>query len=148
MISQCFKSEILNRIPPGYFDNFLLKVNGKIGGQNSALDPEALRTLPFDTSRTMMVGIDVNHPGEAERVLSSVAAAVGSYDPAFSCYNAAIRVQRKERDEMLRQLDSMVGLYYKVSIQYYYYCIFLDGRTAEGIPQQEQMLSKECDCFP
>ena len=56
----------------------------------------------------MLVGVDVNHPGQTERVLSSVAAAVGSYDHTFSSYNCSIRVQRKERDEMLRQLDEMV----------------------------------------
>lgn len=57
----------------------------------------------------MMVGIDVNHPGETEQVLSSVAAAVGSYDSMFSLYNTSIRVQRKERDEMVMHLDDMIS---------------------------------------
>ena len=38
--------------PRGYFDNFLLKVNGKIGGQNAVLDPVLLKNLPFNMQRT------------------------------------------------------------------------------------------------
>lgn len=96
-------------MPPGYFETFLLKVNGKLGGQNSALDPQALRSLPFNCSETMLVGVDVSHPGESERVLSSVAAAVGSYDATFAKYSASLRVQRKECDEMVKQLDGMMS---------------------------------------
>src|SRR5699024_5948897 len=51
---------------------------------------------------------DVNHPSETEKVLSSVSAAVGSYDIEFSKYSASIRVQKKERDEMVKQLDEMI----------------------------------------
>ena len=54
--------------------------------------------------RTMVMGVDVNHPGATEKVFSSISAAVGSYDPMFSKYSAAIRVQKKERDEMVRQM--------------------------------------------
>ncbi|XP_017463247.1 PREDICTED: protein argonaute-2-like, partial [Rhagoletis zephyria] len=57
----------------------------------------------------MVIGVDVNHPGETERVMSSVAAAVGSYDQSFALYNASIRVQAKQRDETIKQLDLMVG---------------------------------------
>lgn len=93
----------------GYFDTFLLKVNGKIEGLNSALDPNAFKCLPFNPAKTMIVGIDVSHPGEADLVVSSVAVAVGSYDPLFSRYNSSIRVQRQEREEMVTRLGEMIS---------------------------------------
>lgn len=109
VISQCFKADHLGRIPRGYFDNLLLKINGKIGGQNNVLDVAAYRSLlPALSQLTMIVGIDVNHPGETEKMYSSVSAAVGSYDAQFSKYTASIRVQKKERDELVKQLDEMI----------------------------------------
>src|SRR5699024_7823404 len=60
-------------------------------------------------AQTMVVGVDVNHPGVTEKVLSSISAAVGSFDENMSCYSASIRVQRKERDEMVRQIGEMIG---------------------------------------
>ena len=109
IVTQCFKADNVSRPPNGYFDNLLLKVNGKAGGQNVSLEPKLLDGLPVNTRSTMVIGVDVNHPGETERVMSSVAAAVGSYDQAFALYNASIRVQAKQRDETIKQLDLMVG---------------------------------------
>jgi len=107
-VSQCFKSEYVVRPPNGYFENFLLKVNGKIGGLNAIVDPALIRELPFKMESTMLVGVDVNHPSETERVSSSLSAAVGSLDPQFSSYSASIRVQKKDRDEILKHLDEMI----------------------------------------
>ena len=122
IISQCFRAEKLERSPNGYFENLLLKVNGKIGGQNTALESSELLKLPFNPAETMLVGMDVNHPGSTERVLSSVAAAVGSYDKSFSQYNASITVQKKERDEMVISIDTMMtellNQYHKVNNVY------------------------------
>lgn len=108
IVSQCFKADYINEQPGGYFENLLLKVNGKIGGQNIVVNPQVLNELPFNYKRTMILGVDVNHPGATEKVLSSIAVAVGSYDPLFTYYSASIRIQKKERDEMIRQMDSMV----------------------------------------
>ena len=72
------------QLPGGYFDNFLLKVNGKMNGLNAVVDPSMVQSLPFNMERTMFVGIDVNHPAETERLASSVAVAVGSMDKQFS----------------------------------------------------------------
>lgn len=96
------------RMPGGYFDNFLLKVNGKIGGLNAVIDPMQLESLPFVMAKTMMIGLDVNHPSESERIASSISVAVGSLDPLYSKYTASIRVQKKERDEIVKDLDNMI----------------------------------------
>ena len=73
VVSQCFAVEKLLKLPGGYFDNFLLKVNGKYGGLNAVVDPNLVKQMPFNMERTMFVGIDVNHPAETERLASSVA---------------------------------------------------------------------------
>lgn len=134
-MTQCFDTEKLKRTPggktlnqsftllilipihlfAGYFDNFLLKVNGKLGGLNAVVDPSVIKMLPFNAARTMIVGVDVNHPAETERLVSSVAAAVGSLDPQFSSYAASIRIQKKERDEILKCLDVML---YELFVEY------------------------------
>jgi len=119
IMTQCFKADIMHTMPRGYWDTFLLKVNGKIGGQNTAIAMGDLASLPFDAARTMMVGIDVTHPGQNDRVSSSVAAAVGSYDAMFTRYNTSIKVQYRERDETVKQLDEMMAdllaQYYRVN---------------------------------
>ena len=72
------------------------------------VDPALPKQLPFNVERTMFFGVDVNHPSETERLSSSVAVAVGSIDPMFSSYIASIRVQKKEKDEEIKELDSML----------------------------------------
>lgn len=108
-MSQCFKSEYISSTPRGYFENFFLKVNGKLGGQNAIVEAKFLQCLPFKTDRTMFIGVDVNHPAQTEKLSLSVSAAVGSMDPLFSRYVSSIRVQKKDKDEMVKQLNEMVG---------------------------------------
>lgn len=57
----------------------------------------------------MVMGVVVSHSDALEKVLSLVSAAVGSYDEALTKYAASIRMQKKERDETVKQLDSMVS---------------------------------------
>ncbi|KAJ6225576.1 hypothetical protein RDWZM_004121 [Blomia tropicalis] len=83
-------------------------LNGKLDGLNAVVDPSVMKTLAIDSERTMVIGIDVNHPSETERLASSVASAVGSIDPMFSKYHAAIRVQKKERNEIITEMNSMI----------------------------------------
>ncbi|XP_017478369.1 PREDICTED: protein argonaute-2-like, partial [Rhagoletis zephyria] len=108
ILSQCFKADNVDRTPNGYFDQFLLKVNGKCGGVNSLVEPTQLQDFSFSLTRTMFVGIDVNHPAETQKMAISVSAAVGSLDSNFSRYAASIFVQKKDRDEILKNLESMI----------------------------------------
>ena len=54
IVTQCFKGDFVTNPPNGYFDNLLQKMNGKMGGLKSALDPAMLRTLPFALAKTML----------------------------------------------------------------------------------------------
>lgn len=109
LMSQCFDVEKMVQIPGGYFDNFLLKVNGKLGGLNSVIDESELYKLPFNISKTMFVGLDVNHPVEAEKFACSIAVAVGSLDRLFSRYTSSIRVQKREGTEIIEHAGQLIA---------------------------------------
>nr|AUI38422.1 argonaute 8 [Dermatophagoides farinae] len=106
--TQCLNSMKAKQRGRGYLDNVLLKVNGKIGGQNSIIDASEWKKLPFDHAKTMVCGIDVNHPGQTERIESSIAAVVGSYDDLFTLYTASICSQTKRCDEEITCLEPMI----------------------------------------
>lgn len=59
----------------------------------------------------MLVGVDVNHPGELDRggARISVAAAVASYDVNATRYTCSMRIQLKERLETVVQMEEMMA---------------------------------------
>ncbi|KAJ7485142.1 argonaute-like protein [Mycena galericulata] len=94
-----------------YLSNIALKVNSKLGGMNHLLDPNAMKWLT--KQKTMMVGIDVTHPGPTSREGSpSIAAVVASVDDAFVQFPASLRIQKpdpnRESKEMLSELRDML----------------------------------------
>ncbi|KAJ6524443.1 argonaute-like protein [Mycena vulgaris] len=94
-----------------YLSNVALKVNTKLGGMNHLLDAAAMRWLT--KQKTMMVGIDVTHPGPTSREGSpSIAAVVASVDDTFVQFPASLRIQRpdpnRESKEMLSELRDML----------------------------------------
>src|SRR5699024_7572707 len=99
----------------------------------------------IDFSKTMIIGIDVTHPSQNEQVSSSIAAAVGSIDQDFTQYTASIRIQEKERCEIIEtNLEAMIGEllkeYQKKNGQYpENLVIFRDGVS-------ESQFSKVLDC--
>ncbi|XP_053209907.1 protein argonaute-3-like [Panonychus citri] len=87
-----------------YLSNLLLKINVKIGGANLKLSETTRCSILND--KTMVVGIDVNHPSPGENA-RSIAAVVGSIDKEFSKYRTEIFANH-ERDELV-QVHSMIG---------------------------------------
>lgn len=81
-----------------YFSNVALKVNVKLGGVNHILDQGAMRWLR--EKKTMIVGMDVTHPGPASRRgAPSIAAVVASVDDNFAQYPASMELQKNpDRD--------------------------------------------------
>ncbi|KAH0580660.1 Protein argonaute 1B [Termitomyces sp. J132] len=89
-----------------YFSNVALKVNTKLGGINHLLDEAAMKWLT--KKKTMMVGIDVTHPGPGSREgTPSIAALVASVDDSFVQFPASLSIQ-KSKQEMLGELDDML----------------------------------------
>ena len=104
--SQCVKSDNIRRVPRGYEENILLKVNGKLGGRNKLVDVS--NVSPKLKTDTMVVGMDVNHPGLGETLGASISSAVGTYDSNYSMFSACARVQSKDRGEMIHAADEMI----------------------------------------
>lgn len=88
-------------------------MNAKLNGRNTVISEVSLKDIAnnFDPSSTMLVGVDVFHPGSVDDIQSSVSAAIGSYDERFTRYSASIRVQKKEDkdQEMIVQMEEMVS---------------------------------------
>lgn len=148
-VTQCMKSSnVFNgRLKSGYLQNLLLKVNGKVGGVNSIVDPKEFlaKQMKFDPASTMVVGIDVNHPSVDEQSCSSVAAAVGSLDREFSRYTASLTVQPKDRDEIITRLNIMIDellmVYYQKNGKYPETLIIFRDGVSEG--QFDKIKDKE-----
>lgn len=119
--TQCCKFRKLERLPRGYSQNIMLKINTKLGGTNHTLisrlstssagsgpvfqDPPASIAWIFDKP-VMLVGIDVSH-GETMISQESVAAVVGSMDGRAGQYAAHISVQAA-RVEMVSALETAI----------------------------------------
>ncbi|KAF9011911.1 argonaute-like protein [Cyathus striatus] len=89
-----------------YFANVALKVNMKLGGVNHALDPVNMKWLK--SQPTMLVGIDVTHPGPGSvKGTPSIAAVVASSGIDFAQYPASMEIQESKK-EMVTNLSGMM----------------------------------------
>ncbi|PPQ77920.1 hypothetical protein CVT25_015395 [Psilocybe cyanescens] len=89
-----------------YFANVALKFNMKLGGVNHALDPGSMAWLK--KAPTMLVGIDVTHPGPGSiKGTPSIAAVVASCEPEFAQYPASMEIQESKK-EMVTNLGKMM----------------------------------------
>ena len=80
-----------------YLSNVALKVNTKLGGVNHRLGGDALSWLTREP--TMLVGIDVTHPGPASVAgTPSIAGVVGSVDQDFVQFPASLRLQKSKQE--------------------------------------------------
>ena len=95
-----------------YFSNVALKVNTKLGGTNHLLQDREMMWLR--QMKTMVVGIDVTHPGPAStRGTPSIAAVVASYDDNFTQFPASLLPQQadwnKDAKEVRGSVDSVLS---------------------------------------
>ncbi|KAG2357054.1 Piwi-domain-containing protein [Suillus spraguei] len=89
-----------------YFSNVALKLNTKLGGINHVLDSDSLKWLT--KAKTMVVGMDVTHPGPGSiEGTPSIAAVVASVDNSFVQFPASLRCQETKK-EMITDLTSMM----------------------------------------
>ena len=94
-----------------YCANVALKVNLKLGGTNHALvdpsTPNAKRVAIISENKTMVVGIDVTHPGPG-KANPSIAAMVASIDADLAQWPADLKVQIRTRQEIVTLLGVML----------------------------------------
>ncbi|TPX48756.1 hypothetical protein SeMB42_g00313 [Synchytrium endobioticum] len=94
-----------------YCENVSLKVNAKLGGINSYLDPDRGELTRFAANiPTMLIGADVTHPRPGSHG-HSIAAVVGSMDKRFCHYNAAIRSQQSRQEIISEMKDAVKQLF-------------------------------------
>jgi eukaryotic translation initiation factor 2C len=87
-----------------YFGNVALKINMKMGGVNHKLvDPPGssptLSWLRDSKQPTMLVGMDVTHPGPGSvRHTPSIAAVVATIDDNFAQFPTSLRIQESRKE--------------------------------------------------
>lgn len=90
-----------------YFANVALKVNMKMGGVNHQLDNNSVGMGWFTKAAatpTMIVGMDVTHPGPGSlRGTPSIAAVVASVDNKYAQFPASLRIQETKKEVNLRR---------------------------------------------
>ncbi|KAE9400886.1 argonaute-like protein [Gymnopus androsaceus JB14] len=102
----CVQSSMVSKQNPQYYGNVALKINMKMGGVNHSLDARSMQSL--NQHKTMLVGIDVTHPGPSSiKGTPSIAAVVASVDSKFGQYSTSMELQESKK-EMVTNLASMM----------------------------------------
>ena len=97
--SQCLLLEkaLTERGQDQYLSNVALKVNTKLGGINHRIGGDALSWLTREP--TILVGIDVTHPGSSSVPgTPSIAGVVASVDKDFVQFPASLRLQKSKQE--------------------------------------------------
>ncbi|KAH9842843.1 Piwi domain-containing protein [Rhodofomes roseus] len=100
--TQCVRSGKWENAKDQYLNNVALKINAKIGGINSRVDDKSL--VP---PGTMVIGMDVGHPGPGVTARPSVTSLVASVNWDCTQYIAFCGVQ-PPRVEMIANLKQML----------------------------------------
>nr|CDS30752.2 eukaryotic translation initiation factor 2c [Hymenolepis microstoma] len=112
LVTQCVKDDTLRK--PNSWSNIMLKINGKLGGENWELD--GLEGY-WGKDIVMVVGADVTHPGPVKinALRKSIAAVVGSVSPNLMKYVAVVKQQdykiNKETHTAREYIDDMEGIF-------------------------------------
>ncbi|GBC30383.2 Piwi domain-containing protein [Rhizophagus irregularis DAOM 181602=DAOM 197198] len=93
VVTLCIQSRNMFAIKKQYCVNVYLKINAKLGGMNSFINPSQL--LFVSESPTIILGASVIHPVPGDTSRPSIAAVAASIDAMASRYVASIRVQQE-----------------------------------------------------
>ncbi|RGB37332.1 Piwi domain-containing protein [Rhizophagus diaphanus] len=103
--TQCILSNNMRRGKKQYCVNVCLKMNVKLGGENSFLIPEHIQFVA--NQPTILMGADITHPSPGDYKSPSYAALCGSMNARASHYIASLRVQTGHA-EIIVDLENMV----------------------------------------
>ncbi|XP_074605231.1 protein argonaute-4-like [Brevipalpus obovatus] len=108
--TQCIISKNLKKVvdSKSYFilTNLLMKFNTKLGGIACKINSPISSSILNDR-QTLIIGADVTHPGE--KVVYSIAAAVGSMSSDRTQYSSDVRVQTEPKQEIIGEFKQMVA---------------------------------------
>ncbi|KAJ1971850.1 hypothetical protein H4R33_007142, partial [Dimargaris cristalligena] len=104
--TQCMQIKHLRRPNIQYMANVALKVNVKLGGVNSYLEP---RDTPFLAREpTMVIGADVTHPGPGNTTDPSIAAVICSMDSRMTKFKSQVS-PLPPRTEIIANLEGTMA---------------------------------------
>ena len=90
-----------------YCTNVALKINLKLGGRNHAVESRSL--LQLKPAQTMIVGMDVTHPGGLkDENATSIASMVASKDGLLQIWPAIVKHNRVGGQELIDHLEEMM----------------------------------------
>ncbi|KAH9299202.1 hypothetical protein KI387_030884, partial [Taxus chinensis] len=95
--TQCCLADHVKKCRPEYIANVILKINAKLGGQNSLLVDEERKKLPFISEvPSLIIGADISHSRVGDDSGPSILSIAASMDwPSFSKYEAIVRTQKR-----------------------------------------------------
>lgn len=101
MITQCLLEKNFGNLQkPPFVGNLLLKINSKLGGENSIIsNASSILSKP-----TLVLGIDVNHPGIGDLNSPSIVAIVGGMNKNLTSFKTIIK-QQDRRHEIVENFD-------------------------------------------
>ncbi|KAL4072209.1 Piwi domain-containing protein [Scleroderma yunnanense] len=105
----CVHSSKIKKKSPQYYANVALKFNMKLGGVNHSLNDtnsnKFLNAMP-----TMVVGMDVTHPGPSSaKGTPSIAAVVGSVDDQYARFPGSLEIQETKKEMITNLKNMMIG---------------------------------------
>lgn len=114
-ITQCLQEKNVEKLfKPPFVGNLLLKINTKLGGTNSILKNYG----PVMGEPTLVIGVDVNHPGIGDLNSPSIVAIVGSMNATMTNYKTIIK-QQDRRQEIVagfkEDIREMLKAFYAIS---------------------------------
>ncbi|PKY55107.1 Piwi-domain-containing protein [Rhizophagus irregularis] len=112
--TQCVQSVHMKNPKKQYCANVCLKMNVKLGGDNSFLIPGHIQFL--EDEPTILIGAAVTHLSPGDTKSPSYAALCGSLNAKASRYAASLRVQRGST-EIIAELANMVKELFKIFYQ-------------------------------
>lgn len=106
--TQCMVASNVPKLSnPSFVSNLLLKINVKLGGSNWCISRNILQDKP-----TIVIGIDVTHPGVEDLNSPSIASIVASMDYRFVGYKTIIE-QQERRQEIVKTLKANIQVMLK-----------------------------------
>uniref|UniRef100_A0A0C9S839 TSA: Wollemia nobilis Ref_Wollemi_Transcript_12440_3188 transcribed RNA sequence n=1 Tax=Wollemia nobilis TaxID=56998 RepID=A0A0C9S839_9CONI len=95
--TQCCLADHVKKCKPEYIANVILKINAKLGGQNSLLVDEEKKNLPLISNvPSLIIGADISHSRVGDDSGPSILSICASMDwPSFSKYEAIVRTQKR-----------------------------------------------------
>ncbi|PKY63300.1 hypothetical protein RhiirA4_532215, partial [Rhizophagus irregularis] len=140
--TQCIQSKHTNKPAKQYCANVCLKMNVKLGGENSFLIPKHIQFLTDEP--TILMGTGVTHPSPGDNEGLSYVALCGSVNVKASRYAVSTRFQRGHT-ELIVDLANMV----KESLKTFYQTCGLKPKKIlfyrNGISKSQFMHVLECE---